>query len=446
MEVGVVFGKVARRGEGLRPALDIETRDLMFRTRRRRTGLAKCPRARSWRLELALEALEPRQLLSSFVVGNTADSGSGSLRAAIIAVNADLSNPVTDNIMFDIPASTAPAKSRSRVSTPVTQTWKITLDSPLPPITHSVSIDGYTQAHFPIPYLYPNSISSAVQTLSILGSPTGGTFTLTTSAPLPVGTTAAIPYTADAGTVQNALAAIIGAGNVVVTGGPLPSGSLTITFEGAFAQQAIPNLSVTNNNLTGGTSPSGAIATSTIGGVAGSPTLISSVPNTVAALQGNNAQVRVIIDGSLLPSGPTDIGFAINASDSILRGLAIEGFSVGVSVPNPTDVGDLIQGNFIGDCTWSIRSIRRRVFRCRRRIRSSSPGWVTRSRGWFWARRTQPWAAPSPRTTTSSPATGRKGCCSSPARRATRSWGIRSGWLDRSTGTTTRWATVRKGC
>ncbi len=49
-----------------------------------------------------------------------------------------------------------------------------------------------------------------------------------------------------------------------------------------------------------------------------------------------------------MPSWPPDIGFVINASNSILRGLAIEGFGVGVSVPNPTDVGDLIQGNFIG--------------------------------------------------------------------------------------------------
>ena len=44
-----------------------------------------------------------------------------------------------------------------------------------------------------------------------------------------------------------------------------------------------------------------------------------------------------------------DIGFEINASDSTLRGLAIEGFNVGVSIPDPTDVGDLIQGNFIGE-------------------------------------------------------------------------------------------------
>ena len=39
-----------------------------------------------------------------------------------------------------------------------------------------------------------------------------------------------------------------------------------------------------------------------------------------------------------------------------LRGLAIEGFGVGVASPIPTDVGDLIQGNFIGEYL-PIRSI-----------------------------------------------------------------------------------------
>ncbi|MFI5457958.1 MAG: beta strand repeat-containing protein, partial [Isosphaerales bacterium] len=320
----------------------------MFRARRRRTELADCRRARFWRSALSLETLEPRRLLSSFLVDSTADSGPGSLRAAMVAANADPS-PGTDNIFFDIPASTAPLQNVPVPGfDPGTQTWTIALDSPLPTITRSVSIDGYTQAHFPISYLYPASISSAVQTVSVLGSPTGGNFTLTTSAPLPVGTTAPIAYTADAGTVQNALGAIIGAGNVAVTGGPLPNGSLTITFQGADAGQAIPDLSVTNNNLTGGISPSVLVTSATVGGVAGLPTLISSVPNNVAALDGNNAQVRVIVDGSKISSGPLDIGFVIDASNSILRGLAIEGFGVGVSVPNTTDVGDLIQGNFIG--------------------------------------------------------------------------------------------------
>jgi hypothetical protein len=60
---------------------------------------------------------------------------------------------------------------------------------------------------------------------------------------------------------------------------------------------------------------------------------------------------RVIIDGSLTGGGT---GFVLGASHSVLRGLIITGFGVGVSVPaadaagNPI-LGDLIQGNFIGD-------------------------------------------------------------------------------------------------
>ena len=81
------------------------------------------------------------------------------------------------------------------------------------------------------------------------------------------------------------------------------------------------------------------------------PILIQSSPNTTAASTANNAEARVIIDGSQT-GGAT--GFVLDASHSTLRGLIIDGFGVGVSVPhldasgNP-NVGDLIQGNFIGN-------------------------------------------------------------------------------------------------
>ena len=60
-------------------------------------------------------------------------------------------------------------------------------------MTHSVTIDGFTQANIAVPYRYPNQVTSAVQDLLIGGGPTGGTFTLTTLAPLPTGTTPPIP-------------------------------------------------------------------------------------------------------------------------------------------------------------------------------------------------------------------------------------------------------------
>ena len=320
----------------------------MFRARRHRMEQKNGRKTRQC-IPFVLESLEPRRLLSTYVVRNTNDSGPNTLRQAIINANADAASGGTDEIVFAIPAG-QPGDLTNPIPgfDPGTQDWTISLDSPLPVIARSVSIDGYTEgAGEGEPFLYPTSISSAIQTVSILGSPTGGSFTLSTSSPLPPGTTAAIPFTADASTVQGALAAIIGDGNVSVTGGPLPNNSLNITFQGVYAHEPIPDLTATGS-LTGGNSSTVAVATSTIGGVAGSPTLITSVPNTTGALSGNSAKVRVIIDGSNLPSNSADTGFIIDASNSILRGLAIDGFNVGVSVPDPSNVGDLIQGNFIG--------------------------------------------------------------------------------------------------
>src|SRR6185312_7342611 len=170
---------------------------------------------------------------------------------------------------------------------------------------------------------------------------TGGTFTLTTSAPLPVRTTAPIPFNANSAQVLAALNDILGTGNVFVSGGPqLPANSINISFTGQYAALTVPPLTVTNS-LTGGTTPAASVAI----GLPGLPTEITSSPSTVAAINGNNAIPRLIIDGSGT-GGAT--GFTLGASNSILRGLIIDGFGVGVSVPNPGTVGDLIQGNDIG--------------------------------------------------------------------------------------------------
>src|SRR5208283_4811913 len=97
--------------------------------------------------------------------------------------------------------------------------------------------------------------------------------------------------------------------------------------------------------LTGGTNPTVTVSTFIAGGESIlPPNLINSVPNTVEALDGNNSKVRVIIDGSQT-GGAT--GFTLEASSSVIRGLAIEGFGIGISVPRfdasgNTNVGDLI--------------------------------------------------------------------------------------------------------
>ncbi|WP_169977827.1 Calx-beta domain-containing protein [Tautonia rosea] len=80
------------------------------------------------------------------------------------------------------------------------------------------------------------------------------------------------------------------------------------------------------------------------------PTAFQSEPNTVVALDGNNAALRVIVDGSGINRAlyPEVVGFEIATKNSNLRGLVIDGFDIGVRVPDRSNVGNRIQGNSIG--------------------------------------------------------------------------------------------------
>lgn len=101
-----------------------------------------------------------------------------------------------------------------------------------------------------------------VQTITITGTPTGGTFQLGFKGYL----TAALAYNANAAAVQAALEAVttIGTGGVAVTGGPGPGTPYVATFQNQLGGQALPNLS-TVAAFTGGTSPAIAVAETTPG-------------------------------------------------------------------------------------------------------------------------------------------------------------------------------------
>ena len=324
----------------------------MLRARRRCIVMKSGRNARRL-IPLLWEALEPRRLLSTYVVNNTGDSGAGTLRAAIMAANSD-PNPGTDNIQFSIPASTSPNLNIPVPGfNPGTQDWTITLLSPLPPITHSVIIDGYSQANVGVPFRYPADFSSQSDLLTVDPSVTAGTYQLTVatytdqSGATRGGTTAPIPYNATGAFVQTQLENLVGDGNVSVVGPTQASGpgSYTITFQGESTGVSV-DIQVSSSNLIG-TNPVVTLDAETEGGEANvNPTEITTTPNSTTALDGNNARVGVILEGSML-SGAT--GLVVDASNSAIRGLAIDGFSVGVSIPVPTAFGDLIQGNFVGE-------------------------------------------------------------------------------------------------
>ncbi|MFE4915813.1 hypothetical protein ACFRCX_30375 [Streptomyces sp. NPDC056652] len=107
------------------------------------------------------------------------------------------------------------------------------------------------------------AVTNEVQTATVTGGPTGGTFTLTYSGQ----TTAAIAYNATAATVQAALIALsnLAPGDVVVTGAA--GGPYTLTFGGTLLGDNVASLTATAS-LTGGTTPGVTMATTTAGGSA----------------------------------------------------------------------------------------------------------------------------------------------------------------------------------
>lgn len=93
-----------------------------------------------------------------------------------------------------------------------------------------------------------------VQTVTITGTPTAGTFKLAYGGEQ----TGTIAYNAASTAVQSALQAVLGTGNVTVTGSA--GGPYTVTLAGDFAGQANELLTGDATGLTGGTSPAVVVA------------------------------------------------------------------------------------------------------------------------------------------------------------------------------------------
>lgn len=139
--------------------------------------------------------------------------------------------------------------------------------------------------------------ASEVQTVTISGAPSGGTFTLSYGGEA----TAPIAYNAPAATVKAAVEALagIGAGNTTVTG----TGPYVITFGGALAGRNLQQLG-SASAFTGGTTPAVAVTTTTPGASDGTGLLAGFILDDVKAW---NSQNNVYASGkaafALLPQG-----------------------------------------------------------------------------------------------------------------------------------------------
>lgn len=149
----------------------------------------------------------------------------------------------------------------------------------------------------------PSSGTSEVDTLTIQTSTSGGTFTLTVANGR---TTQPITWSATNATlvanVDAALEALpnIGTGGVTTAVGTMTAGigTITITFAGKNAKMDFPLLSVTNNLITGGTTPT--IATTTPGVAA---TFRNAKPGTL--LIDTSTPDLYINDSTSQVNGPT---------------------------------------------------------------------------------------------------------------------------------------------
>ncbi len=124
--------------------------------------------------------------------------------------------------------------------------------------------------------------TNEVQTLTITGTPTGGTYTLSYTGPvnhpITAQVTAPIPFNATAAQVQAALRALPAIrSNVTCAGGPHPGTPITATFNNNLGGRNIAQMTATGS-FTGGTSPAIAVTTTTPGTEAFRPSVIIDVP------------------------------------------------------------------------------------------------------------------------------------------------------------------------
>ena len=103
-----------------------------------------------------------------------------------------------------------------------------------------------------------NDKTNEHQTITITGTPTGGSFTLDFQA---TGSPATVAYNATAAQVQTALESLstISAGDVKCTGGQLPGTPVVVEFTGSLAAQDVVPIEIDDSGLTGGSSPAGTV-------------------------------------------------------------------------------------------------------------------------------------------------------------------------------------------
>jgi hypothetical protein len=144
-----------------------------------------------------------------------------------------------------------------------------------------------------------------VQTITITGAPTGGSYTLTFNGQ----TTGAIPYNATTADVTTALNALsnVNSGETTVSGGPQPGTAITVGFGGQYEHTDVPQMTATGS-FTGGTTPAVTVTTTTTSS-------LTSVVNGVSIASQVYANAAA---GSTVPAYPAQIDTLLYATGTKL--------------------------------------------------------------------------------------------------------------------------------
>ena len=155
--------------------------------------------------------------------------------------------------------------------------------------------------------------TNEVQTLTITGSPTGGSYTLTFSGQ----TTSAIPYNATTADVKAALEGLsnVNFGDVTVAGGPHPGTAITVAFGGQYEHTDVAQMTATGS-FTGGSSPAIAVTTTTT----------SSLSGTVSGITIPSQVYANVAAGSAIPGFPDQIDalFFVSGTKLFLDGGSLD--------------------------------------------------------------------------------------------------------------------------
>jgi hypothetical protein len=192
---------------------------------------------------------EQRSQKESFSPGLTL-SGHIRLGAALNLLAALGYRPVTEGQPLGTPVSTttAAAIKRQRKRLPVAATTSILVGDYIQVGTVSGTPAATDRSEVHRVAAVGAVVAAEVQTLTVYGSPTGGTFRLTYAGQ----TTPALPFNASTAAVQAALEALstIGAGNVTVAG--TAGTSYVVTFAGTLANIQVDLIEADGDSLTGG--------------------------------------------------------------------------------------------------------------------------------------------------------------------------------------------------